>query len=61
MARATIAAWLIALLIFASVVALFVHVSELEELGRLVRHIRVMWLVAAAALQGLTYVCAAGV
>jgi uncharacterized membrane protein YbhN (UPF0104 family) len=51
----------IALLIFGTVVALLVHVSELKELGRLLHQIRKIWLIAAALLQSLTYFCAAGV
>lgn len=58
---ATLTAWLVALLTFAGVVALFLHVSELEQLGRLLRHIRWRWLLVAAGVQGLTYFCAAGV
>ena len=59
--RATIAAWVIALLIFGTVISLLVHASELEELGRLLHQIQKVWLIAAALLQSLTYFCAAGV
>ena len=57
----TIAAWVIALLIFAAVISLLIHASELTELARLFRQIQKTWLIAAAALQTLTYFCAAAV
>jgi uncharacterized membrane protein YbhN (UPF0104 family) len=59
--RATLAAWLIALVIFGAVVALFLHISELEKLSQLIRHIRPIYLLVALGLQTLTYFCAAAV
>lgn len=60
-ARAALAAWLFGLAVFAAVVAAFIHLSELEELARLLRGLRPAWLLTGFALQGLTYVCAAAV
>lgn len=59
--RAALAAWFFGLAVFAAVLAAIVHLSELEELTRLLRGLRPMWLLAAIALQGLTYLCAAAV
>jgi uncharacterized membrane protein YbhN (UPF0104 family) len=58
---ATIAAWLIALAVFGAFVALLLHLSELEKLSQLIRHIRPIYLLAAVGLQTLTYFCAAAV
>jgi uncharacterized membrane protein YbhN (UPF0104 family) len=59
--RATLAAWLIALVTFGAVVALLLHISELEKLSQLIRHIQPIYLLAALGLQTLTYFCAAAV
>jgi uncharacterized protein (TIRG00374 family) len=59
--RASLAGWLFGLLALASVIALVLHVGELQELVRLLTHLRVRWLVAGIALQALTYVCAAAI
>ncbi|HEX7796647.1 MAG TPA: hypothetical protein VF456_19935, partial [Vicinamibacterales bacterium] len=58
---ATLAAWLIALVVFGAFVALFLHFSELEKLSQLLRHIQPIYLLAGAGLQTLTYFCAAAV
>jgi len=58
---ATLAAWLIALVIFGAVVALLLHISELEKLSQLIRHIQPIYLLVALGLQTLTYFCAAAV
>ncbi len=57
--RTTLAAWLFGLLLLAAVVGVVVHFSEIKELGRVVRRLRLAWLVAGLALQSLTYVIAA--
>jgi glycosyltransferase 2 family protein len=59
--KATFAAWLIALLVFGAFVGLLLHISELEKLSQLLRHIHPIWLMAALGLQTLTYFCAAAV
>ena len=58
---ATIAAWLFALLALAGVIAVVVHLSELEKMMAILRRMRPRWLLVAAAAQGATYFCAAGV
>ena len=60
-ASAVFGAWLFAMLLFASVVAIALHLSELEQLTQLLRHLRVRWLLAAIGLQAVTYFCAAEV
>lgn len=59
--RAIVAAWVFGLLLLASAVSLGLHLSEFEELGRLLRELRPFWLLAAGSLQALTYVCAAAI
>lgn len=59
--RTIVAAWLFGLLLLASVVSVGLHLSEFEELGRLLREMRSLWLLVAASLQALTYVCAAAI
>lgn len=59
--RASLAAWLIGLLVLSSVIAIVLHLSELEEIARLLRTLRPTWLLAGAGLQCLTYVCAAAI
>lgn len=59
--RSTVAAWLFGLLLFAAVLGVLVHFSELEELANLLRRLRPEWLLTAFGLQCLTYVCAAAV
>ena len=60
--RGTIlAAWLLGVLLLASVVGVGVHISELETLTDLIRRMRLRWLLVAGSLQGMTYVCAAAV
>jgi hypothetical protein len=59
--RTVIAAWLFAVLLLTLVVGVIVHFSELHALAGVVRRVRPAWLLGAASLQGLTYVCAAAV
>lgn len=54
-------AWFAGLVAFAAVLGVALSVSELEEIARLLRRIRPVWLLAAFGLQGATYMCAAGV
>jgi uncharacterized protein (TIRG00374 family) len=53
--------WLSGVLLLAAVVLVATHMAEGRELARLAREASPRWLLAAAALQALTYVCAAGV
>src|SRR5262245_59178258 len=53
--------WLMGVLLLAGVVLVASHMSEERELARIVREADPLWLVAAALLQLLTSVCAAGV
>lgn len=59
--RWLLGAWAFGVLALATVVAVVVQRSELAEIGRVVRGVRPLWLVAAGALQAGTYVCAAAV
>jgi uncharacterized protein (TIRG00374 family) len=59
--RSVFTAWFFGLLLLAAVISVVLHGSELRAFGRLLRQVRPMWLVAALSVQGLTYVCAAGV
>jgi uncharacterized protein (TIRG00374 family) len=43
------------------VIALVLHLGELQEMVRLLSHLRVGWLVTGIALQALTYICAAAI
>jgi uncharacterized membrane protein YbhN (UPF0104 family) len=53
--------WLTGVLLLAGVVLVATHLAEERRLARLMREADPLWLVAAAILQVLTYVCAAGV
>jgi uncharacterized protein (TIRG00374 family) len=53
--------WITGALLLAAVVLVATHTAEERELARLVHEAQPLWLLAAAALQGLTYVCAAAV
>jgi len=53
--------WLTGALLLAVVVLVVTHVAEEHELARLFREAQPVWLLAAGALQALTYVCAAAV
>jgi uncharacterized membrane protein YbhN (UPF0104 family) len=55
------AAWLFGLLALAAVIAVVFHLGELQHFAALAREAEPQWLLLAAALQGLTYVCAASV
>lgn len=59
--RAAAGAWIIALAVLAAVIGAVLRLSELEEIGRLLRRIRPAWLLTALALQAATYYCAAAV
>ena len=58
---ATVMTWLFGVLLFAGVIAVMVHFSELRELERLLRSLEARWLLVAVATQTATYFCAAGV
>lgn len=51
--------WILGLLALAAVVAAVLHFRELEDFGRLARQAEPIWLLVAAGLQGLTYLCVA--
>jgi hypothetical protein len=53
--------WIAGALLFAALLLLVTHRSEEREIARLLREARPAWLLAAAALQIGTYVCAAAV
>jgi uncharacterized protein (TIRG00374 family) len=53
--------WLFGILILGLVVLVAVKFSELERFAEIAHNAQPIWLVAAFALQALTYVCAAGV
>jgi uncharacterized membrane protein YbhN (UPF0104 family) len=53
--------WLGGALLLAAVVIVATHLAEERALARLLGEARPPWLLAAVALQGLTYVCAAAV
>jgi len=53
--------WLSGVLLLAAVVIVATHLAEGREVARLAREASPRWLLAGAALQALTYVCAAGV
>lgn len=55
------AAWLFGLLTFAAVIAVVAGRGEIAEVTLLLRRTRLAWLVAALALQVLTYILAAAV
>jgi uncharacterized membrane protein YbhN (UPF0104 family) len=57
--RRALAAWLFAVLALAAVLAVIAHFSELREFGVIVRNLRPAWFIVVAALQALTYICAA--
>jgi uncharacterized protein (TIRG00374 family) len=56
-----VSAWILGLVLFAAVVIGVLHLGEIEEFVRVLDEMRPEWLLAAAALQCLTYVCAAAV
>ena len=60
-ARTAVGAWVAGLIVLAAVIGTVLSVSELEEVARLLRRIRLEWLLGALTLQSGTYVCAAGV
>jgi uncharacterized membrane protein YbhN (UPF0104 family) len=60
-AAATRVGWLTGALLLALVVLVVTRMAEEQELARLLAEARPRWLLAAAALQALTYVCAAAV
>jgi uncharacterized protein (TIRG00374 family) len=53
--------WIAGALLFAALLLVVTHRSEEREIARLLREARPVWLLAAAALQVATYVCAAAV
>jgi Mg2+-importing ATPase len=53
--RSALAAWLFGLVMLAAVVTLALHLSEARELWSAARRARPAWLLAALALQALTY------
>jgi uncharacterized protein (TIRG00374 family) len=59
--RTAVWGWFVGVVAFAAVLAVALRLSELEEIARLLRRIRPVWLLAAFVLQGATYLCAAGV
>lgn len=53
--------WFMGVLLLGALLVVATHWSEQEELARLLRESQPRWLLAGAAFQLLTYVCAAGV
>lgn len=53
--------WLPGILLLGAVVAVVTHRGEGERFAHLLQHAQPAWLLAGALLQGLTYLCAAGV
>jgi len=53
--------WVTGVLLLGAVVLVVTHLGEERELVRLVHQAQPLWLLAAVALQALTYVCAAAV
>jgi uncharacterized protein (TIRG00374 family) len=51
--------WALALILFAAVVGAVLHFGELQHFAALLQSARPGWLVPAAALQALTYLCVA--
>ncbi len=56
-----LALWVPGLLLLAGLIAVVLHLGELERFGELVAHANPMWLLAGCALQAATYACAGGV
>ena len=59
--RAVLASWLFELVLVAALVAVLLDFDEIREFAGLLRGLRIEWLLAAATLQALTYVCSASV
>jgi uncharacterized protein (TIRG00374 family) len=59
--RTTVSAWVFGLLLLGGVIVAVLNIGEIEELARVIGRLQPEWLIAAAALQALTYVCAAWV
>jgi len=56
-----LSAWLFGLLALAAAVIVVLRIAELQRFAQLAEQARPFWLVVAAALQVLTYVCASAV
>lgn len=59
--RVLVAAWVVGVLALAGVIVVVLRLSELEQMAKLLRELRPRWFLAALALQGATYLCAAAV
>ena len=53
--------WIPGLLLLACLIAVVLHLGELERFGELAARAHPLWLLAGGALQAMTYVCAGGV
>jgi uncharacterized membrane protein YbhN (UPF0104 family) len=56
-----VALWLPGLLLLGGLIAVVLHLGELQHFGELVAQAHPLWLLAGCALQAVTYVCAGGV
>jgi uncharacterized protein (TIRG00374 family) len=56
-----LALWVPGLLLLAGLVAVVLHLGEIERFGELVAHANPLWLLAGGLLQAATYACAGGV
>ncbi len=53
--------WIPGLLLLVALIAVVLHLGEIERFGELVAQAQPLWLLAGCALQAATYVCAGGV
>jgi glycosyltransferase 2 family protein len=56
-----LALWLPGLLLLGGLIAVVLHLGELQRFGELVAQAHPLWLLAGCGLQAATYVCAGGV
>lgn len=59
--RLAIASWLLGALLLVAVVVVGLHLGEINQVVALLGKLRLRWLLAALALQAMTYACAAAV